>query len=76
MELAGYKVTVRPDASYTCMEESREKCTLTVGKRIVMIENDELFVSDKYYGPLKKGDTILVEDSIVTVSGEVRQAAD
>ena len=75
-ELAGYSVTVRPGASSTSVMESEGKHTLTVGNTIVTIEKDKLFVTDKSSGPLKQGDTILIENSKITVSGEIRQTAD
>ena len=71
-ELAGYSVTVRPGATMTTVTKVFGRHTLTVGKRTVSIKKDRLFVNDRPYGNLKGGDTILVENDRVFVSGSER----
>ena len=71
-KLAGYNVTVRPGASFTSTTQILGKHTLTVGETKVSIKKDELFVDGRSYGRLNQGDTILVENSQVHVSGEPR----
>jgi len=73
-ELAGYNVTVRPGSSFTSTSQVLSKHTFTVGKTKVSIKKDELFVNGESYGKLKTGDTIVVENKKVSVSGEVREA--
>jgi len=70
--LAGYTVTIRPGATFTSMSQILGKHTLTVGETKVVIKNDEIFVNGRSYGRLSPGDTILVENSQVHVSGEPR----
>jgi len=72
-ELAGYNVTVRPGSSLTSTTQILGKHTLTVGKTKVSIKKNEIFVNGASYGQLKTGDTILVENKKVTVSGKVRE---
>ncbi len=72
-ELAGYNVTVRPGSSFTSTTQVFGKHSLTIGKTKVSIKKNELFVDDNPYGQLKTGDTILVENKKVTVSGKVRE---
>ena len=71
-ELAGYNVTVRPGASLTSTTQVLGDYTFTVGNTKVSIKKDELFVNGTSYGELKVGDTILVENKKVTVSGKIR----
>ena len=73
-ELAGYSVTVRPGSATTAKTEVFGKHTLAVGDIQVTIEDDQLFVNAKPYGPIKQGDTILIEIGRVFVSGEARDA--
>ena len=72
-ELAGYNVTVRPGSSFTSTTQVFGKHTLTVGKTKVSIKKNELFVNEAPYGHLKAGDTILVENKKVSVSGKIRE---
>ncbi len=72
-ELDGYSVTVRPGSSFTSTTQVFGKHTLTVGKTKVAIKNGELFVNGTPFGKLTQGDTILVEQSAVSVSGEARE---
>jgi len=72
-ELAGYRVTVRPGASLTMTSQILGKHTLTVAGTKVAIKRDELFVNGRSYGALKPGDSILVDNLKVAVSGQVRQ---
>jgi hypothetical protein len=69
-ELAGHKVIIRPGASFT----SKTGHTLSVGWIRISVKKDQLLVNDKSYGGLKQGDTILVENSKVFVSGTAREA--
>ena len=71
-ELGGYSVTVRPGAALTSVTEMFGRHTLKVGKTTVSIKKDKLFVNDKPYGALMNGDTILVENDKVFVSGSER----
>lgn len=71
-KLAGYNVTVRPGASFTSTTQILGKHTLTVGETRVSIKKDALFVDGRSYGRLNQGDTILIENSQVHVSGEPR----
>lgn len=71
-ELAGYPVTVRPGSTLTSTTQVSDMHTFTVGKTNVSIRKDELFVNEISYGQLKAGDTILVENKKVSVSGNVR----
>jgi hypothetical protein len=72
-DLTGYAVTVRPGSSFTSSTEAFGKHTLTVGKTKVSIKNDELFVNGTSFGNLTEGDTVLVEQGSVSVSGQVRE---
>jgi hypothetical protein len=72
VELAGYNVTVRPGSSVTSTTQILGKHTLTVGKTKVSIKKNELTVNGTSYGQLKQGDTILVENLKVFVSGKAR----
>lgn len=72
-DLDGRAVTVRPGSSFTSTTQVFGRHTLTVGKTEVSIKNDELFVNGTPYGNVRKGDTILVEQGSVTVSGESRK---
>jgi len=72
-DLNGYAVTVRPGSSFTSTSQVFGKHTLTVGRTKVSIKNDELSVNGTPYGNLTKGDTILVEQGAVAVSGETRE---
>lgn len=72
-ELNGYAVTVRPGSSFTSTTQVFGKHTLTVGKTSVAIKNDELFVNGTAFGNLSQGDTILVEQGAVSVSGSARE---
>ena len=72
-ELAGYNVTVRPGSSFTSTTQVLGKYTLTVGKTKVSIKKDELFVNGTSYGGLKAGDSILVENKKVSISGIIRE---
>ena len=72
-DLDGYSVTVRPGSSVTSTTQIFGEHTLTAGKTQVSIKNDELFVNDTPYGSLTKGDTILVDQGSVSVSGEPRK---
>jgi len=72
-QLAGYAVTVRPGASFVSNMTLFGKHTFTVGKTEVSIKDDALFVNAEPYGALKPGDTVLVENSKVFVSGEARE---
>jgi hypothetical protein len=47
--------------------------TLSVGDTKVSIQKDGLSVNDTSYGVLKHGDTVLVENSKVFVSGAARE---
>ncbi len=71
-ELAGYRVAVRPGSMMTTETQFLGKHTLKVGEPTVSIKNDRLFVNDKPYGTLKPGDTVLVENGKVFVSGQER----
>ncbi len=53
-ELAGYKVTVRPGASFTSTTQILGKHTLTVGEIKVSIKKNELFVDGRSYGRLRE----------------------
>jgi len=72
-DLNGYAVTVRPGSSFTSTSQVFGKHTLTAGRTKVSIKNDELSVNGAPYGSLTKGDTILVEQGAVAVSGETRE---
>ncbi len=72
-ELAGFNVTVRPGSSFTSTTQVFGKHTLTVGKTKILIKKNELFVNETPYGQLKEGDTILVENKKVSVSGKIRE---
>lgn len=72
-DLDGYAVTVRPGASFTSTTQAFGKRTLTVGKTKVAIKNDEIFVNGTPFGSMTKGDTIVVEQGAVSVSGQPRQ---
>jgi hypothetical protein len=74
-ELAGYQVTVRPGASFTAKTEVFGRHTLSVGDTKVSIKKDGLSVNDTSYGVLNHGDTVLVENSKVFVSGTAREIA-
>jgi hypothetical protein len=71
-ELAGYTVTVRPGASFTTKTEIFGKHILSLGDTKVAIKKDRLFVNETAYGALKPGDTIVVEQGAVSVSGQTR----
>ncbi len=71
-DLDGYAVTVRPGSSFTSTTQVFGKHTLTVGKTKVSIKKDELLVNGASCGNLTKGDTILVDQETVSVSGETR----
>ena len=71
-ELDGYSVTVRPGSSFTSTTQVFGKHTLTVGKTAVAIKNGEFFVNGTPFGKLGQGDTILVAQGAVSVSGEAR----
>ena len=72
-KLAGYTVTVRPGSSLISTTRVFGKHTLTIGNTKVSIKKNELFVNETSYGQLKTGDTILVENKNVFVSGKVRE---
>ncbi|MFC1735087.1 hypothetical protein ACFL1X_03155 [Candidatus Hydrogenedentota bacterium] len=72
-ELAGYTVTVRPGSPFTATTSIFGKHTFTVGNTKVSIKDDVLFVREKSYGKLEKGDSILVENLSVYVSGKARE---
>jgi len=72
-KLAGYTVTVRPGSSLISTTQVFGKHTLTIGNTKVSIKKNELFVNETSYGQLKTGDTILVENKNVFVSGKVRE---
>jgi len=63
-----------PVAYFTSTTQIFGRHTLTVGKTKVSIKKKELFVNDMFYGQLKTGDTILVENQKVSVSGRIREA--
>lgn len=71
-DLDGYAVTVFPGSSFTSTTQVFGKHTLTVGKTKVAIKKDELFVNGASFGNLTKGDTILVDQGTVSVSGQTR----
>lgn len=73
IELDGYEVTVRPGSSFTTKSSVFGRQTLTVGKTKVSVKDDELFINETSHGSLKAGDTILVDQGSVTVSGERRE---
>lgn len=73
-ELGGYSVTVRPGARLTSVTQILGRHTLKVGKTTVSIKKDKLFVNDKPYGAVKDGDTIVVENDEVFVSGSERSS--
>src|SRR5690606_36908613 len=72
-DLDGYAVTVRPGSSFTSTTQVFGKHTLTVGKTKVSIKKDELFVNGVSFGKLTGGDTVLVDQGIVSVSGQTRE---
>jgi hypothetical protein len=72
-DLNGYAVIVRPGSSFTSTTQVLGKHTLTVGKIKVSIKRDELFVNGTSFGSLTKGETILVEQGSVSVSGQHRE---
>ena len=72
-ELAGFNVTVRPGSLFTSTTQVFGQHTLTVGKTKISIKKNELFVNEISYGQLKTGDTILVENKKVSISGTARE---
>lgn len=70
--LAGYSVAVRPGATMTTVTKLFGRHTLKVGKTTVSIKKDNLSVNDKPYGALETGDTVLIENGKVFVSGSER----
>jgi hypothetical protein len=72
-DLNGHAVTVRPGSSFTSTTQVLGKHTLTVGKTKVSIKNDKLIVNGIPFGSLTKGDTVIVEQGAVSVSGESRE---
>jgi hypothetical protein len=71
--LAGYQVTVRPGSWLFWRSDYFGKYILNVGSTEVSIKDDQLYVNDIPYGPLKKGESIVVESTGVQVSGETRK---
>lgn len=71
-KLAGYDVTVRPGSSITSTTQLLGVDTFTVGQTEVSIKKDELTVDGQSYGRLNQGDSILIENSEVRVSGDLR----
>lgn len=71
-KLAGYDVTVRPGSSFTSTTQILGVDTFTVGQTEVSIKKDELTVDGQSYGRLNQGDSILIENSEVRVSGDLR----
>ena len=71
-KLAGYDVTVRPGSSITSTTKISGVDTFTVGQTEVSIKKDELTVDGQSYGRLNQGDSILIENSEVRVSGDLR----
>ena len=73
-EVAGYPVTIRPGTVSSFKVSAFGKHSFTAGETEIVVKDDSLYVNDKSYGKLKKGDTITVEFGRVIVSGKQRPA--
>jgi hypothetical protein len=82
MDLRDVAIELAPEvAGYAASGRSGpDSAELTSGGTTVRITGPDadmnLTVNDHSYGPVKKGDSILVEQDQVSVNGEVRQAQD
>ncbi|MCE5228873.1 hypothetical protein LLG95_04660 [bacterium] len=78
LTMGTHPVTVVPGSEKTAHSEMIrnvgdrriEHYEFQVGEKTIVIEDENLFVDDKFYGTLNKGDTVLVDHERVHVNGK------
>lgn len=70
--LGGYTIRVRPGDPIKSRFHLQGAYVWRLGNRRFVVKNDEFFINDVSYGKLTTGDSIMVEDRRVYISGRER----